>query len=115
MPKVAFFTDHGDSLKPLQSMSRGKETLVKVELQGGMERVRHQLFLTSKNAKVVKNDEGINLFTVTPLNDEWVELIVDVKTQEDYFYVRNDGKKKEIIKTYPPKTYMVGYEKVQVK
>ena len=61
-----------------------------------------------------------NEFIVRPETDNNCEIIVDVKTFESYQDVKmldaGNGKTiKQIVKKYPPKTYMIGYEKYKMK
>lgn len=114
-PYVNFFLIKGDSLLPISYLEKNKPNKVRIVLDGGIEKVKHKLIITSKNAKVIPIANTANDYWVTPQSDI-CELIVDARTYEDYQEVQKkkgqDGKEtKEIIKTFPPKTYMVGYER----
>jgi hypothetical protein len=116
-PKVSIYKVVKDSLAPLASFASNKETRIKVVLEGGMENVNHSLYVTSKNAVIKKDPSTKDEYLITP-QDETCEIIVDVKTYEVYFSVIEkevNGKKKKEKKEYPPKTYMLGYEKYPVK
>ena len=85
-----------------------------------MEQVKHMLIVTSKDAVVKAVPDVKNEFFIKPETDSPCEIIVDVKTFENYQHVKmsesSNGKKvKQIVKKYPPKTYMIGYEKYKVK
>ncbi len=114
-PYVNFFLVKGDSLLPIAFLDLNKTNKVRVVLDGGIEKVKHTMVITSKNAKVTKIANTEHDYWVTP-QAEICELIVDIKTFEDYQEVQKvkgkDGKEsKEVIKTFTPKTYMVGYER----
>ena len=113
-PYVNFFLVKGDSLLPITYLQKNKANKVRIVLDGGIEKVKHKLIITSKNAKIVQIGTTDD-YMVTPQSDI-CELIVDARTYEDYQEVQKkkekDGKEvKELIKTFPPKTYMVGYER----
>ena len=117
-PKVALYSLEGDSVKLLTHLIKEQENRIKVVLEGGIENVKHTVFVTSKHAIIRKDTTTKDEYIVIPQTTEECEIIVDVKTFEPYFSVRDveqNGKVvKEIVKEYPPKTYMVGYEKYQV-
>ncbi len=116
-PKVTLYCVTNDSVQFLTHLNHN-ENRIKVVLEGGIENVKHTVFVTSKNAIIKKDSLNNDEYIVIP-QKEVCEIIVDVKTFEVYYSVRelNDGNKKvkEIIKEYPPKTYMVGYEHYEVK
>lgn len=118
-PSVSMFTLKGDSLLPLNFFIMDKENRIRIILEGGIENVKHTMFVTSKNAEVIPVSGKVGDFIVIPHKDEVCEIIVDVKTFENYYYVKTvekDGKKvKEIVRTYHPRTYMVGFEKIEVR
>lgn len=114
-PYVNFFLLKGDSLLPITYLEKNKPNKVRIVLDGGIEKVKHKLIITSKNAKIAQVPNTEHDYWVTPQSDI-CELIVDARTYEDYQEVQKkkgpDGKEiKEVIKTFPPKTYMVGYER----
>ncbi len=113
-PYVNFFLVKGDSLLPIDYLDKKKPNRVRVALDGGIEKVKHKLIITSKNAKVTKVEGSEDDYWITPQSNI-CEIIVDVKTYEDYQEVqkvKKDGQEtKEVIKTFPPKTYMVAYER----
>jgi hypothetical protein len=113
-PYVNFFLVKGDSLLPITYLEKNKPNRVRIVLDGGIEKVKHKLIITSKNAKVVQVGNTAD-YLVTPQSDI-CELIVDARTYEEYQEVQKsktkEGKeKKEVVKTFPPKTYMVSYER----
>ncbi|MBC7487120.1 MAG: hypothetical protein H7282_10260 [Cytophagaceae bacterium] len=113
-PYVNFFLVKGDSLLPITYLEKNKANKVRIVLDGGIEKVKHKLIITSKNAKITQIGTSDD-YWVTPQSNI-CELIVDARTYEDYQEVQKnkgkDGKEtKEVIKTFPPKTYMVGYER----
>ncbi len=116
-PKVTLYCVTNDSVQFLTHLNHN-ENRIKVVLEGGIENVKHTVFVTSKNAIIKKDSLNNDEYIVIP-QKEVCEIIVDVKTFEVYYSVRelNDGNKKvkEIIKEYPPKTYMVGYQHYEVK
>ncbi len=118
IPKVEFYQLEGDSLFPLQHLKHAEVTTVVIKLVGGMERVLHNQVLSSKEALIEKSEEGRNVYLVTPINTGNCELVVDVKLMELYYYVtlEQQGKRKvkKINQTYLPRTYMVGFEIVDV-
>jgi hypothetical protein len=114
-PYVNFFLVKGDSLLPVTYLDKNKPNKMRVVMDGGIEKVKHKVIITSKNAKVMKADNSSDDYWITP-QTEICEMIVDIKTYEDYQEVikvkGKDGKEaKEVVKTFPPKTYMVGYER----
>lgn len=118
-PKVAIYSLNSDTVKLLNTLYKDKENRIKVVLEGGIENVKHTVYVTSKNAIIKKDTTTKDEYLVIPQTTEECEIIVDVKTYEVYFSVRDveqNGKVvKEIVKEYPPKTYMVGYERYEVK
>ena len=117
-PKVALYSVNGDSLKLLTQLNKEKENRIRVVLEGGIENVKHTVYVTSKNAIIVKDTATKDEYIVIPQATEECEIIVDVKTYETFFSVRDIQKNgkiiKEIVREYPPKKYMVGYEKFAV-
>ncbi|MDF2456668.1 MAG: hypothetical protein K0R51_2661 [Cytophagaceae bacterium] len=114
-PYVNFFLVKGDSLLPITYLQKNKPNKVRIVLDGGIEKVKHKLIITSKNAKITPIAGTDHDYWVTPQSDI-CELIVDARTYEEYQEVQKgkakDGKEtKEVIKTFPPRTYMVGYER----
>lgn len=113
-PYVNFFLIKGDSLLPISFLDKNKPNKVRVALDGGIEKVKHKMIITSKNAKVTKIEGTEHDYFIVPQSNV-CEVIVDIKTYEDYQEVqkvKKDGQEtKEVIKTFPPKTYMVGYER----
>jgi hypothetical protein len=87
---------------------------IRILLDGGIEKVKHKMIVTSKNAKVTKIEGTANDYLITP-QVVVCEVIVDIKTYEEYQEVqkvKRDGQEtKEVVKKFPPKTYMVGYER----
>jgi hypothetical protein len=117
-PMVKIYSVIGDSVKTINYLKKDKENRIKVNVEGGIENVKHVMTVTSKNA-IVKADPLVkNEYLITPQND-FCEIIVDVKTFENYYYVSmvqvGDKKVKQVVKKYPPKTYMIGYEKFTVR
>jgi hypothetical protein len=117
-PMVKIYAVKGDSTQIIDYLVKDKENRIRVDVEGGIENVKHSMTVTSKNA-VIKPDPAVkNEFLITPFN-QVCEIIVDVKTFEDYYnvsMVQVEGKKvKQIVKKYPPKTYMIGYEKFTVR
>jgi hypothetical protein len=117
-PMVKIYAVKGDSLKSIDYLVKNKENRIRVDVEGGIENVKHTMTVTSKNAVIKPDPARKNEFLITPIN-EICEIIVDVKTFENYYSVSTqevEGKKvKQVVKTYPPKTYMIGYEKFSVK
>ena len=114
-PYVNFFLVKGDSLLPITYLEKNKPNRVRIVMDGGIEKIKHKMVITSKNAKVAKIADSEIDYWVTP-QSEICEMIVDIKTFEDYQEVQKvkgkEGKEtKEVIKVFPPKTYMVGYER----
>ena len=118
-PKVTFWAVKGDSLTPLKYLNKEKENRIQVKVEGGIENVKHQVTVTSKDAVVKPDPQVKNQYLVTPIHQKPCEIIVDVETFENYYgkqSVNREGKKpKQVVKTYTPRTYMVGYEKFEVK
>jgi hypothetical protein len=117
-PKVAIYSIDGDTAKILTHLYSEKSTKIKVVVEGGIENVKHTVFVTSKHAIIIKDTTTRDEYVIIPQRTEECEIIVDVKTYETYYSVKEveqNGKMvKEIIKEYPPKTYMIGYEKYKV-
>lgn len=118
LPKVEFYQLVGDSLLPLTHLRHAESTTVVVKVVGGMERVLYNQVLSSKEALIEKSEHERNVYFVTPINTDACELVVDVKLMEVYYYVTLEqaGKRKvkRINQTYQPRTYMVGFEIVEV-
>jgi hypothetical protein len=118
-PKVAIYSIGEDSVKLLTKLYKEKENRIKVVLEGGIENVKHKVFVTSKHAIIRKDTTTKDEYIVIPQSTEECEIIVDVKTFEPFFSVRDVEKNgkiiKEIVREYPPKTYMVGYQKYEVR
>jgi hypothetical protein len=116
-PKVSIYSVVGDSVKYTTVLHKD-ENRIKVILEGGIENIKHTVFVTSKNAIIRKDSSSQDEYIVIP-QKAICEIIVDVKTLETYYSIKEtevNGKKvKEILKEYPPKTYMVGYERYDVK
>jgi hypothetical protein len=119
-PESQVYLVEGDSLTKIQYLIKNEDNRIRVVVSGGIEQVKHIVVVTSKNAVVITNPTVKNEFIVRPSTDVPCEIIVDVKTFETYYHVKfievAGGKKmKQIVKKYPPRTYMVGYEKFKVK
>lgn len=116
-PKVSIYAVQGDSVNLLSYLQKDKETRIKVVLEGGIEKVKNTVYVTSKHAFVKKDTSTTNEYIVIPQN-ETCEIIVDVKTSEPYFSIKEiekNGKKIKKTVAFPPKTYMVGYERYEVR
>ncbi|GAL85235.1 hypothetical protein MYP_2464 [Sporocytophaga myxococcoides] len=116
-PKANIYLVEGDSENLITYLKKNKENKIKVKLEGGIENVKHTMYVTSKHASIKPDLEVENQYIIVP-KEENVEIIVDIKTEEDYNQIqmvdKNGKQKKEIVKKLTPKTYMVGYEKVKV-
>ncbi len=117
-PMVKIYAVKGDSIQIIDYLVKDKENRIRVDMEGGIENVKHAMTVTSKHA-IIKPDPAVkNEYLVTPFN-QICEIIVDVKTFEDYYNVSmvqvGDKKVKQVVKKYPPKTYMIGYEKFTVR
>ncbi|MBX9850545.1 MAG: hypothetical protein K2X86_02175 [Cytophagaceae bacterium] len=117
-PKVSLYIVKGDSLQLINYLDKEHENRIRVVVEGGIENVKHTVFVTSKNAIIRKDTATANEYLVIP-QKEICEIIVDVKTFELYKSFREyekDGKiVRELLREYPPKTYMVGYERYEVR
>jgi hypothetical protein len=119
-PMVKVYLLQGDSAIKISYLRKNDDNKIRVVLGGGIEHVKHIVIVTSKDAMVKAVPDVKNEFIVRPETDNNCEIIVDVKTFESYHDVKmidtGNGKKiKQIVKKYPPKTYMIGYEKYKVK
>ena len=118
-PKVSFWLVVGDSLVPLKYLNKDKETRIAVKVEGGIEKVKHEVTVTSKDATIKADPQKQGQYVVTPIHDRPCEIIVDIETFENYYGVQTqhrEGKKpKKVTKTFPPKRYMLGYERFEVK
>lgn len=117
-PKVKIYQVGKDSLMQLSYLPKDRGTRIKVVLEGGIENIKNTVFVTSKQAIITKDTSTKDEYVIVP-QKESCEIIVDVKTFEIYYAVKetetNGKKRKEIVKEYPPKTYMVGYERYEVR
>ena len=118
LPKAELYQLEGDSLVPLTHLKQAEVTTVVVKIVGGMGRVLHNQVLSSKEALIEKSGDQRNVYFVTPIRTGNCELVVDVKLMEIYYHVtlEQEGKRKvkKINQTYQPRTYMVGFEIVDV-
>ena len=119
-PVVKVYLLQGDSAVKVSYLRKNEDNRIRIVVGGGMEQVKHILTVTSKDAVVKAVPDVKNEFLVRPETDSPCEIIVDIKTFENYQDVRmvesGTGKKiKQIVKKYPPKIYMIGYEKYKVK
>jgi hypothetical protein len=116
-PLVELFLLSGDSLVPLVQLSKGVEYKIKVVLKGGIERTKHQLKISSTQALISKSEE-INVYYVIPLSEGSLGISIEIELKETYQVIRSDTQKKkvtkEIVKVYPPKNYLIGYQLIQV-
>jgi hypothetical protein len=117
-PMVKIYAVNGDSVQTIDYLKKDKENRVQINVEGGIENVKHTMTVTSKNAVVKADPQVKNEYLITPLQNV-CEIIVDVKTFENYYYVSmvqvGEKKVKQVVKKYPPKTYMIGYEKFAVR
>lgn len=118
VPEVEFYQFENDSLVPLTYLKYAEVTKVLVKVVGGMEHVLHSQVLSSKEALIEKSEEGRNIYFLTPINTGSCELVLDIKLMEIYYYVTLEQvgkwKVKKINQTYQPRTYMVGFEIIDV-
>ncbi|MFN8414911.1 MAG: hypothetical protein U0U66_01125 [Cytophagaceae bacterium] len=116
-PVIELLIVSGDSLKPLVRINHGTEYKIKVVLKGGIEKTRHQLNISSTQALITKSEE-INVYYVIPLSEGSMGISVEIELREPYQVIKlNTQKKKvtkEIVKVYPPKNYLIGYQVIQV-
>jgi hypothetical protein len=120
MPESQVYLVEGDSLKKIQYLMKNEDNRIRITVSGGIEQVKHIVVVTSKNAVVISNPNVKNEFIVRPSTDAPCEIIVDLKTFETYHHVKfvemAGGKKmKQIVKKYPPRTYMLSYGKFKIK
>jgi hypothetical protein len=119
-PESQIYLVEGDSLKKIQYLIKNEDNRIRVVVSGGIEQVRHIVVVTSNDAVVISDPNVKNEFIVRPSTDDPCEIIVDVKIFETYHHVKfvevAGGKKmKQIVKKYPPRTYMLEYKKYKVK
>jgi hypothetical protein len=119
-PIVKIYLMQGDSATKISYLRKNEDNRIRVVVGGGMEQVKHIIIVTSKDAVIKPVADVKNEFTVRTETDNPCEIIVDVKTFESYQDVKmldaGNGKTiKQIVKKYPPKTYMIGYEKYKMK
>jgi hypothetical protein len=119
-PIVKIYMVQGDSATKITYLRKNEDNRIRIEVGGGMENVKHIIVVTSKDAAVKAIADSKNEFMVRPEAAGSCEIIVDVKTFESYHDVKmvdtaNGKKIKQIVKKYPPKTYMIGYEKYKAK
>src|SRR6185312_11585875 len=81
-PKVSFWQVVGDSLVPLQYLNKDKETRIAVKVEGGIENVKHEVTVTSKDASIKVDAQKKGQYLVTPIHDKPCEIIVDIETFE---------------------------------
>lgn len=117
-PKARIVSINNGLEVPVESLSFGKEQILKITLDGGVQNINHKVYVTSTNASV--KHLKMNEYSVIPLSDEKVDLIVDVETYEDYFFYQmkpkgKNKKMKKVLTTFPPEKYMVSYETFYVK
>ena len=115
-PKANIYLVEGDSENLITYLKKNKENKIKIKLEGGIENVKHTMYVTSKHASIKPDPKVENQYIIIP-KEENVEIIVDIKIEEDYNQIqmvdKNGKQKKEVVKTLTPKTYMVGYENVK--
>ena len=119
IPQVQVYLVQGDSASKIMYLRKNEDNRIRVLVMGGIEQVRHIVVVTSKDAVVTADPRVKNEFIVRPETDYLCEIIVDLKTFENYNHVKiieAGGKKmKQLVKKYPPQTYMIAYEKYKVK
>jgi hypothetical protein len=111
-PNAAILELKNGTEAPLETLAFGKEHILRVKLQGGVQNIDHKMYVTSTNAVIrhIKDDQ----YSVTPVSDKPVIIMVDIETFEDFpFYqLKQHGKKKKmkkVLTNYPPDKYMVSY------
>jgi hypothetical protein len=119
-PQAEVYLLRGDSATKVFFLRKNEDNRIRIVVSGGIEKVKHIIIVTSKDAVVTADLSVKNEFIIRPETDKPCEIIVDVKTFESYNQVKivevPGGKKmKQLVKKYPPKTYMIGYEKYKVK
>jgi hypothetical protein len=119
-PEVKIYLVQGDSATKASYLIKDQDNRIRIVVSGGIEQVKHIVIVTSKDAIVSPDLNVKNEFILRPETAGPCEIIVDVKTLENYNHVKiietAGGKKmKQLVKKYPPKTYMIGYEKYKVK
>jgi len=118
-PKATFWAVQGDSLIPLHYLAKDKESRIQIKVHGGIESVKHEITVSSKDAVVKADPQVKNQYLITPVHQKPCEIIVDIETFENYYgtkTIHREGKKpKKKVIMYPPKRYMVGYERFEVK
>ncbi|MFL5729708.1 MAG: hypothetical protein ACJ75J_09515 [Cytophagaceae bacterium] len=119
-PVVKVYLVQGDSAVKATYLKKNTDNRIRVVVEGGIEQTKHLVVVTSKDASVKSVPDVKNEFLIKPETDAPCEIIVDLKTFEPYHDVKitnlEGGKKvKHLVKKYPPKTYMIGYEKYKVR
>lgn len=119
VPRVTFFVVKGDSLVPLTHLKQAETMIILVKVSGGMEHVLYNQILSSKEAIIEKSKEERNVYYVTPIGIGVCELVLDVRLMEDYYHVEFEQQRKQLIKkiirSYTPRTYMIGYEQFPIE
>lgn len=117
-PKISIFEVEKEGVSKMLYLKKDRESRIRVLLEGGIENVRHQLIISSKQAVITCDSLIKNEYIVKPISDV-CEIIVDIKTMEDYYVVKNvvkqDNTTERVMEKMPPKTYMLGYERFSVK
>lgn len=118
LPRAVYYIQETDSLKPLKYLQKEIENKIIIKIVGGMEHVRYEQTVSSRQALIEKSEEE-NVYYITPITDDSCEIVVDINLFEEYYYVKllSAGKRitKEVIQTYAPKRYMIAYERFEVK
>lgn len=98
-------------------MKKGEENRIKVITPDCFEKINHEVYVSSRNAIIKRDEENPGEYLVIPQDDEKVQVIVDVETYEEYLYYKKKKKKnkvKKVISKASPKKYMMVYENFAV-
>lgn len=113
-PKVKIFMAN-DTTTTLTKLKKNAENKIKVVIEGGIDKVKSEVYVTSKNASIHKVPHTKYEYVIIP-QDENCEIIVDIKLHENFLAFKEKevkGKKvRELEKDYIPKTYMLAYETI---
>lgn len=119
LPKATYSIQGKDSLVPLQYLRGDAENRLVIRIVGGMEHVRYVQTVTSREALIEQSEVDEYVYYITPISEGSCEIMVHITLFEEYLHVKmvkvGDKEKKELVQAYPPKTYLIAYDRFDIR